>query len=406
MNILLINHYAGSPYHGMGFRPFYLGQEWLKFGHKLTIVAGSYSHIRRKNPDMGTAKYKVEIIDGIEYIWLKTRTYKGNGIQRVFSMFDFITRVYRILPMLIAKQPDVVIASSTYPLDSFPCYKLAKKTGAQYIYEVRDLWPLSPQKLGGYSKYHPFIFTLQFAENYAYKHVDKVVCLLPCAESYMRAHGLASGKFYYVPNGVYLPEISNPEPLNDSLKNELPKDKFIVGYCGTFGIANALDNLVYVADRLKISHPDIFFALVGLGPEKDHLKKLIQDKSLSNIRLYDPIPKNQVQSFLKICDLLILTIQKNYELFQYGISPNKLFDYMFSGRPLIQAVLAGNDIPKDAGCGITCDTTPEAIVDAIITVYNMTDEERRIMGEKGHKYILENHTYEVLSKKFLDAILK
>lgn len=405
MNILLVNHYAGSPYHGMGFRPYYLGQEWIKQGHKLCIVAGSYSHIRRKNPDMGDNKYKIETIDGIEYIWLKTRIYEGNGIQRVFSMFDFLRGIRKIFPLLRDKKPDVVIASSTYPLDSFPCYKLAKKTGAQYIYEVRDLWPLSPQTLGGYSKYHPFIFTLQFAENYAYKHADRVVCLLPCAEPYMREHGLAPGKFYHVPNGVYLPEISDPEPLNDSLKTELPKDKFIVGYCGTFGIANALDNLIYVADKLKITHPDIFFALVGLGPEKDHLKKLIQEKALSNIRLYDPIPKNQVQSFLKMCDLLIIT-WNNISLYQYGISPNKLFDYMYSKRPIVQAVNAGNDILSDAECGITCDTTPESIVDAIIFLYNMTDEERRDMGENGHRYILKNHTYEILAQKFLDVMLK
>ena len=93
-------------------------------------------------------------------------------------------------------------------------------------------------------------------------------------------------------------------------------------------------------------------------------------------------------------------------MYQYGISPNKLFDYMYSKRPIVQAVNAGNDILNDAECGITCDTTPESIVDAIIFLYNMTDEERRDMGENGHRYILKNHTYEILAQKFLDVMLK
>lgn len=404
MNILLINHYAGSPYHGMEFRPYYLGQEWIKYGHKLTIVAGSYSHIRKKNIDMENTKYKIEIIDGIEYIWLKTRTYEGNEIQRVFSMFDFLWGIRKIFPILKDRKPDVVIASSTYPLDNYPCYKLAKNTGAQYIYEVHDLWPLSPQKLGGYSKYHPFIFTMQRAENFAYKHVDKVISILPCAETHMKEHGLPDGKFFHVPNGIFLPEVENAEPLNRELEVQLPQDKFIVGYCGTFGVANALHNLVSVAEEIKDSYPGIFFALVGTGPEKERLQNLISEKRLTNIKLFEAIPKKQVQSFLNICDVLIVIIHSDTDLFQYGISPNKIFDYMYAKKPVIQSVQAGNDIPKDAECGISCDTSVAAIKNSLITLYKTPSEVRRIMGERGRSYVLRYHTYEVLAKQFIDII--
>lgn len=404
MNIILLNHYAGSPKMGMEFRPYYLAQEWIKKGHNVTIVGGSQSHIRKINLDF-SEKYKEENIDGINYIWVKTRKYSGNGIGRIFNMFDYIKGVYGLFKKLKELKPDAVIASSTYPLDNYPAYKLAKKTGAKYFYEVHDLWPLSPQLLGGYSKYHPFIVVMQMAENFAYKHVDKVISILPCAEEHMKEHGLADGKFVHVPNGIYLPEVQNPELLSEELLNEIPKDKKIIGYCGTLGRANALHNLVEVAKLVKDSNPELFFAIVGKGPEKQNLLDLIQKYNLTNIKIYDPIPKPQVQSFLKLSSIIIIIIIWNDSgIYKYGISPNKIFDYMYSGKPVIQAVKAGNDIPKDSGCGITCDTSPEDIKATLLKMLDMSEEDRHKMGQNGYDYVMKNHTYEVLAERFLDAI--
>jgi glycosyltransferase involved in cell wall biosynthesis len=217
----------------MEYRPYYLAKEWIKMGHSTTIVTATYSHIRTMNPQFKD-KITEEYINGIKYIWIKTRPYSTNGIKRIFNMLDFLKGVYRIIPQLIKINPDVVIASSTYPLDNYPAYKIAKKSGAAYIYEVHDLWPLSPMEIGGYSKYHPFIIIMQVAENFAYKYVDKVISILPCAEEHMWEHGLAAGKFVHIPNGISLEELAVTEPLDDKIKALIPKDKFIVGYTGTF----------------------------------------------------------------------------------------------------------------------------------------------------------------------------
>lgn len=404
MHILILNHYAGSPSYGMEFRPYYLAQEWLKLGHQVTIVAANNSHIRRVNPEPQGNIWE-ENVDGIRYIWLKSRPYAGNGVGRMLNMLDYIRGLYKNMKGLAALKPDVVVASSTYPLDNYLAYKLAKKTGAQFIYEVHDLWPLSPQKLGGYSKWHPFIVVMQVAENFAYKHVDKVVSILPCAEEHMKEHGLADGKFYHVPNGVYLPEVQNAEPLSEEFVNQLPKDKKIIGYCGTLGRANALHNLVEVARMVKDSNPDLFFAIVGKGPEKDNLNALIKKYGLDNIRIYDAIPKPQVQSFLQLSSIIIIIIiWSDSDLYKYGISPNKIFDYMYAGKPVLQSVRAGNDIPRDSGCGITCDTRPEEIAAALKKMLALPQAERDEMGKKGHDYVMQNHTYEVLAKRFLEAI--
>ena len=112
-----------------------------------------------------------------------------------------------------------------------------------------------------------------------------------------------------------------------------------------------------------------------------------------------------MQSFLKKCDIIALTWNDSV-LYKYGISPNKIFDYMYAAKPILQAVVAGNDIPRDANCGITCATTPDAIKESLLSLYSLSDEEKRTLGKNGHKYVLENHTYEVLADNFIKILEK
>ena len=205
---------------------------------------------------------------------------------------------------------------------------------------------------------------------------------------------------------IYLPEVQKAEPLSEEFVNQLPKDKKIIGYCGTLGRANALHNLVEVARMVKDSNPDLFFAIVGKGPEKDNLNALIKKYGLDNIRIYDAIPKPQVQSFLQLSSIIIIIIWSDSDLYKYGISPNKIFDYMYAGKPVLQSVRAGNDIPRDSGCGITCDTKPEEIAQTLKKMLALPQAERDEMGKKGHDYVMQNHTYEVLAKKFIEVINK
>ncbi len=404
MNILLINHYAGSPEMGMEFRPYYLAREWIKQGHRVTIVAATYSHIRRVNRKQRKL-IETENVDGIRYVWVRTGEYGGNGIGRIRNMLQFMYGLYRLQPAFRKEEIDVVIASSTYPLDNYPAYKIARKNRARYVYEVHDLWPLSPRELGGYSKYHPFIVIMQLAENFAYRHVDKVVSILPCALPHMMEHGLTKEKFRHVPNGIYLPEVENPEPLDEAVARKIPKGKFLVGYCGTLGKANALDKLIETARLTEREHPDIFYVIVGQGPEKERLAQQINKHHLDNVLLLGAIPKRQVQSFLRMCAVIAI-IWNDTPLYRYGISPNKLFDYMYAARPIIQAVKAGNDIVRDSGCGITCEASTDKIREGILKLKGLAEAERKAMGERGHRFVMEHHEYSVLAKEFIHAIEK
>ena len=402
MNIILINHYAGSNYHGMEFRPYYLAREWVRMGHDVTIVAASFSHLRQKN--LKIRNKKEEVIDGIRYVWLPVSEYEGNTIKRFVNMLQFIRQLYKNINFFVKLRPDVVIASSTYPLDAYPARRLADTVKAKFVFELHDLWPLSPRLLGGMSKYHPFIVLMQMAEDYWCKHADRVVSILPKAEQYLITRGLSFGKFFHVPNGIVIEEYSYCEPLFESYKNIIEQEKsnrkFLIGFTGAHGIANALDTLIYAAEKLK----DVTFFLVGQGQEKDNLKALVKTLNLSNVIFLDSIPKKMVPTFLSYMDCLYIGLQKE-ALFEFGISPNKIMDYMMAEKPIISAISAGNDLVKEANCGVSVEAEDvSGIVEAIRYLQSMSEEKRIQLGMNGKKFVMKNHDYKVLAKKFIEYL--
>ncbi|MBU4400137.1 MAG: glycosyltransferase, partial [Planctomycetes bacterium] len=173
MNILLINHYAGSTRYGMEYRPFYMAKEWVKLGHQVTIVGGSYSHVRTQQPEI-VGNVTEENVEGIRYVWLKTPKYFGNGTRRALNMFCFVFRLWWHRKRIVGGfPPAAVIASSTYPLDIYPAYRIAEKFKSRLLFEVHDLWPLTPVQVGGMSPRNPFVMLMQRAENFAYRKSDR-----------------------------------------------------------------------------------------------------------------------------------------------------------------------------------------------------------------------------------------
>ena len=404
MNILIINHYAGSPNHGMEYRPYHFAKEWIKSGHNITIIASSFSHVRFQQPKCEHS-ITVENIDDIQYVWLKTPEYHGNNFRRIMNMFSFtVQSCIRTLPI---EKPDIVIDSSTYPLTIYGADKIARKYGARLIFEVHDLWPLSPMELGGYSKYHPFIIVMQRAENYAYKNAHRVISLLPKAKEHMISHGMSPEKFVYIPNGVDISswQLSDnlPKEHKDLLKGLKRNDKFIVGYAGAHGIANALEHLANAARLLKNNH-NIHFVLVGQGPLKNDLQSFVAKEKLDNISFLPAVSKMIVPDILNYFDVCYIALDQK-PLFRFGVSPNKMFDYMMAAKPIINAIDAGNDLVKEIGCGVSVPPVDsQAIVNAVLYLYKLSQEDRYLMGQKGQNYVKTHLDYEVLSKKFLEGL--
>lgn len=407
MNIIYINHYAGSDRHGMEFRPYFMAKRWAAAGHNVTIVASSYSHLRTKNPDMQGQKFMDQEIDGVRYFWINGPQYEGNGLGRIKNMLSFLHGLYKYDAEIAAQgKPDAVIASSTYPLDIYPAHKLAKKYGAMLIYEVHDLWPLSPIELGGMSPHHPFIMVMQAGENYCYRHSDYVVSLLPNAQEHMVEHGMKPEKFICIPNGIVRADwekpMADPPVYYDKLRQYHDEGYFLVGYTGAHGIANALDSFVEAGEQLH--GKKIKLLLIGPGPERERLRQKVVDNHLQDtVELLEPVKRDQVPELLSQMDALYVGLQRQ-PLFRFGVSPNKLMDYMMAGKPVIFAIDAPNDMVADANCGISIEPEDSgAIVSAVMKLASLPKEELEAMGKRGKAYILAHNEYDVLSQQFLDV---
>ena len=410
MNIILINHYAGSDRHGMEFRPFFMAKRWVQAGHQVTIVASSYSHLRSRNPDLQGKKVLEEMIDGVRYFWIHGPQYEGNGMGRILNMLSFLKGLYAYGAQITAQgKPDVVIASSTYPLDIYPAHHLAKKYGAQLIYEVHDLWPLSPIELGGMSPHHPYIVLMQMAENYCYKHSDYVVSILPCAKEHMVEHGMKPDKFVCIPNGIVKEDWEQPmpeeRPYEDLLSQFKKEGYFLIGYAGAHGIANALDSFVEAGALLK--DKKIKLVMVGQGPERARLQQKIVDMGLRDVvESLEAVGRSEVPALLDQMDALYVGLQRQ-PLFRFGVSPNKLMDYMMAAKPVICAIDAGNDMVKDAQCGVSIPPEDsKAIAKAAIKLSELPQTKLARMGRNGKDYILKYHEYDVLSQQFMDVFQK
>ena len=405
MNILIINHYAGSDVHGMEYRPYYVGAELVKAGHTVTIVASSFSHVRAENP-LFRGLLNSEERSGVKYLWLKAFSYKGNGIGRFINIFSFLLNLMIHARRLVKQvRPDVVINSSTYPMDIWPAMYISKRSNAKLIFELHDLWPLSPIAIGGMSKKHPFIRICQYAEDTIYSNVDGVISLLPMVHEYVYAKGINSSELLILPNG-YSTSVSTdapPMPLRADIRKFIRKAKehgrVLVAYAGSLGIANAIDNLINAAkilDSTKYS-----FVIVGSGHEELRLSKRLQDESISNVRIFPPILQSQVALLLRSADIGYLGAPK-FPLYKFGVSQNKLTDYMLNCLPVLNATEAGNNLIDEVKCGFTIvPENAQILADTLIRFTDLDDRDKKNMGKNGREYALEHMNYKSISSRLL-----
>lgn len=402
MNILYINHYAGSSEMGMEFRPYYLSREWVKMGHKVTIIAGDYSHLRTKNPSV-TEDYSVEVIDGIEYVWVKSGDYQGNGVKRALSMFRFVGKLWRDANKIVKQwKPNVVIASSTYPLDTYPAQKIAKLAKAKYIHEVHDMWPITLIEIGGMSKYHPFVMLMQLAENSFCRNSDYVVSLPCAAKDYFVQHGMKPEKFKVVMNGIVKEEWDNPIALpneHERLLLSLHNDgKFIICFFGSITKSYAIEYLLEAVEQLL--NPNIAVVVVGEGNQKQELMDHYSNRD--GVFFLPKIPKKSIPTLMMKIDCCYVGALHN-DMFRFGICMNKLFDSMMSGKPILYAVDAPNNFITDYSCGISVQAeSVEALKQGINEMVRKNFSEKEMMGANGRRAILEHFTYEKLSQTFAE----
>ncbi len=403
--IVLLDHYVGSPEMGMEFRPYYMAQEWIKLGYDVRLVGGDFSHLRIKNPSI-EKDFTDEDIDGIHYTWIKTGEYEGNGLARAKSMIRYVGKMKKHAKKLANEwKPDVVIASSTYPLDTYVAQRFKKLTGCTVIHEIHDMWPAVLMGIFGMKKSHPFVQWMQIAENSFCKNSDYVVSLQPNTKDYLVKHGMKPEKWRNINNGVVLSEWENPKPMPQSHKEVFDRlhaeGKFVICFFGTVSKSYALDYLIEAVQKLGNDN----IAVVIIGADNDYcasLKTMSRKSMPDNFVFLPKVSKLSIPSLLKEPDALYVASVASWVM-QFGISMNKLFDSMMSGKPIIYAMGAPNNYIEEFNCGISVKPeSVDALADGIQRMYMLDEKERQKLGDNGHNAAMKNFTYEQLGKRFAE----
>jgi glycosyltransferase involved in cell wall biosynthesis len=405
MNIWIFNHYAITPDMAGGTRHYDLASELVCRGHRVTIIASGFSHKQLQEGKVPPArKWSVQTANGVRFVWLKTFPYRDNNWRRVLNMVSYTLRAWKVgrkLPLLVPdlEKPNVVIGSSVHLLAVLAAYWVAKHHKAKFIMEVRDLWPQTIIDMGKLSEQSPITKALQALEKYLYRRAEKIITLLPLAEEYITACGISRDKIIWIPNGVDISRFDGGALAGAQRAN------FRVMYIGAHGQANALDVLLRAAKIIQdAGSSSIRFVLVGDGPEKPRLIELRRELGLSNVEFRDSVAKEQVPKVIEEADATVF-ILNDLTIYRYGISLNKLYDYLAAKRPLVLAGNPVNNPVEEARCGLTvppCD--PEALAAAIIDLSRISKDEREAMGRRGREYVEKYHSIPMLADKLIECI--
>ena len=409
MKVLIINQYASNIKNGFGGRHYYLAKYMSMHGADVQVVAASYTHLLRTPPKLD-GSYRIEKIDEhFSFLWLRTNEYSSsNKFSRILNWFIFGLRVLSLSKIKGFQKPDVIVFSSPPLLSFLMAFRLARKYSIPIVWDVRDLWPLTFVELGGYSKWHPFVLMNELLESFALKNSSAVISNWKFSINYYKKKGCVIDKFLWVPNGYDSDEYHNQCRLTDNVLDLIPERKFIVGYVGTIGLANALHVLIDVATEL-LQHSDIHFVIVGDGYKKDDLISTVSIRHLDNITFVPSVPKKMVSSVLGLFDICYVGFSAS-NLYSYGFSLTKLPEYLMSAKPIVCSVDSPYRPIEDAAAGLMPPAEDvDSISSAILKIKNMSEIDRVAMGNNGKRFAKSHFCYDILAERmllFISSIVK
>jgi glycosyltransferase involved in cell wall biosynthesis len=338
-----------------------------------------------------------EKFGGVPFLLLRVPAYRSK-MARLWNMFVFAFEVWSGLGTQRMRKPDIVIGSSLTLLAAVAAERLARRLCVPFVLEIRDLWPQTLIDMG-MRPHHPAVVGFGMIERYLYRNADKIITLLPNASEYMVPRGARLNDITWIPNGVNVELMPFPNVPK-------PHDGFTVMYAGFHGLSDDLGPVLDAAAILNKEAPGRFcFRFVGDGPNKRELQRRVATENIANVAFDDAVPKREVFSVLQEADAFIIAAKKT-DLYRYGMSPNKLHEYMAAARPTIFAGNSHNNPIAEAAAGIT--VAPEdsmAIARAVETLAALSIDERWEMGLRGRQYIEERHDFARLASR-LEQVLR
>lgn len=409
--VWMLNHYAVTPDLPGGSRHFDLGRQLLRHGYQVTIFASGFDHGTKTYPKMNPAeRLKIEENSGVRFVWVRTPTYRGNDWRRIWNMVSYAIGVLSIAGRFA--RPDVIVGSSMHPFAVLAAWRLSRRFRVPFVFEVRDLWPQTPIDMGSMKATSIPARLLYGWERMMYAAAARVITLLPDAGQYIAGRGMDASKMVWIPNGVDLERFRDVvalDPSSDAARAlARNRGKFKVLYAGAHGPTNGLELIVETA-RVLSGIDDVQFLLVGGGSAKPALMQSATRYGLNNISFVDPVPKSSIPALLKEADLLLFCLRP-LSVYRYGISLNKSYDYLASGKPVLMVGdAASNSVVSEAGAGIQVPWgDPEECARAILRLRQLPEDVRQVLGSNGRSYVENSNDTRLLGARMaalLDEVL-
>lgn len=408
-NIWYISKYAVHPKHGKPSRQYFFCKYFAKKGKEVTLISSRSAAL--SNPPNFFWKNCQETFEKEGYKGVLLNGPKINLGLNPLRLWSWISFEIRLIVWAIfskQKKPDIIIVSSLSLLSFLTGTLLKKYFKCKLVCEVRDIWPLTVIEAKNWSPRNFLIKFLSFAEATGYKNANSIIGTMPNLKAHVRnVVPTAAFKVSHVPMGFdpefYTGNLFNEDPFKDIFEKIVPSKNFTVGYAGAIGNANCVDQIIQAANFLK--NKPITFLILGDGPLKDELLQRTIKNKQHNVIFIDAVKKELVQSFLERCHLLVNPWKSTKFLYDYGVSPNKWIDYMYSGRPILVSFNGFKSIIDEAGCGKFIKADDPLLMAQNIEKFSMMDHcELDIMGAKGKEYLTKNLSYEKLSEKYLNII--
>lgn len=401
MRLLYFHQHFSTPKGSAGTRSYEMAQAALRAGHQVTMVCGSYAQGKTGLTGQFVRGKRRGVVDGIDIVEFDLSY--GNEMRFVARLGVFAKFALGSVRLALREPADMVFATTTPLTAGIPGIAARLFTQREFVFEVRDLWPELPKAMGVVR--NPVLLGLMSALEWAsYRSAHRRVGLSPGIVEGIARRGVPKDRITMVPNGCDLDlfAASDISWRPDGVRG----DQLLAVFSGTHGPANGLGAVLDAAAVLKAhGRDDIRIALVGQGREKPDLVARAKHEGLDNVLFLDPVPKIELSGLLSGADIGLQCL-KNVPAFYYGTSPNKFFDYIAAGLPVLNNYpgwLAGMITESDCGYAVRPDD-PQAFADALIDAADHR-EDLKEKGKRARALAERKFNRAKLAKEWVDWVI-
>lgn len=400
MKILYFHQHFSTPKGSAGIRSYAMAQSLIRNGHQVTMVCGSFGAGQTGLTQPFNKGMRRGMVDGIDIIEFELPY--SNALSFLKRILIFLSFAFKSIKVALTEQYDVVFATTTPLTAGIPGIFAKWFRRKPFVFEVRDLWPELPKAMG-VIKNPIVLWMMSVLEWTSYHSADRLVGLSPGIVDGIIKRGIAPEKVASIPNGCDL-DIFASEHQAWRPEGVKPTDLMAI-FTGTHGLANGLNAVLDAAVELKKrQRTNIKLVLVGDGMQKKALLERAVELQLDNVIFHDPVNKTKLAGLMASADIG-LQILANVPAFYYGTSPNKFFDYISAGLPVLNNYpgwLAELITKEQCGFAVPPEN-PQAFADALEQAANQ--RERLIeMGRNGQQVAREQFNRSILSQKFSDWV--